>query len=114
MEKYHVLEIVGEGSFGKVYRGRKKFSGQIVALKFIPKIGKKEKELKNLKREIEIMRNVRHPHIIEMNDSFETSKEFVVVTDYAEGELFQILENDKKLSYDVVSNTSLNNLPLNN
>lgn len=102
MEKYHVLEIVGEGSFGKVYRGRKKFSGQIVALKFIPKIGKKEKELKNLKREIEIMRNVRHPHIIEMIDSFETSKEFVVVTDYAEGELFQILENDKKLSYDVV------------
>ena len=33
MEKYRVLETIGEGSFGKVYRGRRKFSGQFVALK---------------------------------------------------------------------------------
>ncbi len=36
MENYHVLELVGEGSFGKVYKGRRKHTGQIVALKFIP------------------------------------------------------------------------------
>ena len=26
---YHVLEIIGEGSFGRVYKGRKKYSGQV-------------------------------------------------------------------------------------
>lgn len=37
MDKYYILHQIGEGSFGKVYKGRKKQSGQIVALKFISK-----------------------------------------------------------------------------
>ncbi|XP_045416026.1 serine/threonine-protein kinase 36 isoform X2 [Lemur catta] len=102
MEKYHVLEMIGEGSFGRVYKGRRKYTAQVVALKFIPKLGRSEKELKNLQREIEIMRGLRHPNIVHMLDSFETDKEVVVVTDYAEGELFQILEDDGKLPEDQV------------
>ncbi|XP_030064853.1 serine/threonine-protein kinase 36 [Microcaecilia unicolor] len=97
MENYHVLEVIGEGSFGRVYKGRRKYSGQIVALKFIPKVGRPEKELKNLQREIEIMGGLKHPNIVQMLGSFETDKEVVVVTEYAEGELFQILEDDGSL-----------------
>ena len=48
---------------------------QVVALKFIPKLGRSEKELRNLQREIEIMRGLRHPNIVHMLDSFETDKE---------------------------------------
>ena len=29
IENYHVVELVGEGSFGKVYKGRRKFTGQV-------------------------------------------------------------------------------------
>ncbi|KAL8605030.1 Serine/threonine-protein kinase 36 [Nucella lapillus] len=97
MNNYHVLEIIGEGSFGKVYKGRRKFTGQIVALKFIPQRGKSPKDLRGLRREIEIMRGLHHDNIIEMLDSFDTDKEVVVVTDYAEGELYQILEDDGSL-----------------
>ncbi|XP_072197896.1 serine/threonine-protein kinase 36 [Excalfactoria chinensis] len=102
MERYHVLEVIGEGSFGRVYKGRRRCSAQVVALKFIPKVGRSEKELKNLQREIEIMRGLHHPNIIQMLDSFETDKEVVMVTDYAEGELFQILEDDGSLPEDQV------------
>lgn len=28
-ENYHVIELVGEGSFGKVYKGRRKYTGQV-------------------------------------------------------------------------------------
>jgi fused-like protein len=48
---------------------------QIVAIKFIPKVGKPEKELRNLRREIDIMRHLHHENIIEMSDSFDTDKE---------------------------------------
>lgn len=29
-EKYHVLELIGEGSFGRVYKGRKKFTKEVI------------------------------------------------------------------------------------
>ena len=106
MNSYHVLELVGEGSFGRVYKGRKRFTGQVrrfcrivglladyltttfhrvcisvhqvVALKFMPKVGRSEKELRSLKREIDIMRGLKHPNIVQLFDSFETETEVTV------------------------------------
>ena len=56
VDDYHVIELVGEGSFGKVYKARRKFTGQITAMKFIAKHGKTEKDIKSLRQEIEILR----------------------------------------------------------
>ncbi|KAL0040863.1 hypothetical protein WJX79_007871 [Trebouxia sp. C0005] len=97
MENYHVIDLVGEGSFGKVYKGRRKFTGQITAMKFIMKHGKSEKDIRNLRQEIEILRNLRHENIILMLDAFETKTDFCVVTEFAHGELFEILEDDQSL-----------------
>uniref|UniRef100_A0ACD5Y4V4 Uncharacterized protein n=1 Tax=Avena sativa TaxID=4498 RepID=A0ACD5Y4V4_AVESA len=97
VEDYHVVELVGEGSFGKVYKGRRKYTRQTVAMKFILKHGKSDKDIHNLRQEIEILRKLKHENIIEMIDAFETPQEFCVVTEFAQGELFEVLEDDKCL-----------------
>ncbi|XP_065831547.1 serine/threonine-protein kinase 36-like [Oscarella lobularis] len=97
MENYHILDPIGEGSFGRVFKARKKHSGQIVAIKFISKANRKPSELKKLQYEIELMKRMEHPNIISMMDSFEMDNEVGVVTEYADGELFQILEDDRQL-----------------
>jgi len=97
MEKYLVLEHIGEGSFGKVYKARRKNTGFTVAMKFITKHGKSEKDIKNLRQEIGILRKLNHENIILMFDAFETDREFCVVTEYAQGELFDILQDDQRL-----------------
>eukprot|EP00760_Papus_ankaliazontas_P004819 PhM_4_TR12180/c0_g1_i1/m.12855/K06228/FU; fused len=102
MENYHILELVGEGSFGKVYKARRKLTGIIVAMKFITKKGKSEKELKNLRMEIDILTRLNHENIIMLLEAFETDVEFVVVMEHAHGELFEILEDDKNLPEEVV------------
>lgn len=97
MENYIILEHINEGSFGKVYKARRKNTGFIVAMKFIAKHGKSEKDIKNLRQEIGILKGLNHDNIILMFDAFETNKEFVVVTEYGQGELFDILQDDQTL-----------------
>jgi fused-like protein len=62
-----------------VYKGRRRCTGQITAMKFIVKQGKSEKDIRNLRQEIEILRHLRHENIIQMLDAFETRDHFVVV-----------------------------------
>ena len=66
-------------------------------MKFISKAKKTEKEVRSLRREIDIMRSLRHPNIVQMLDSFDTQHDIVVVTEFAQGELFQILQDDRTL-----------------
>lgn len=73
-----------------------------MAVKLITKAGKNEKDVVGLRQEIDILRKLRHPNIIEMIDAFETKSDFCVVTEFAQGELFQILEADRSLPEDVV------------
>jgi len=48
------------------------------------------------------MRSLEHPNIVRMIDTFETADQIVVVTEFAEGELFQIIEDDKQLPLEQV------------
>lgn len=38
VENYHVIEMVGEGSFGKVFKGRRKGTGQVNETEFVVSI----------------------------------------------------------------------------
>ena len=71
-------------------------------MKFIVKHGKSEKDLRNLRSEIQILSTLNHENIILLLDSFETKAEICVVTEYAQGELFEILEDDGALPADTV------------
>lgn len=46
---------------------------------------------------VQILRGLRHENIIEMLDAFETPHEFCVVMEFAQGELYEILEDDQSL-----------------
>ncbi|KAK9747216.1 Protein kinase domain [Popillia japonica] len=97
MDKYKVIGLLGEGSFGRVYKAKKNSDGNFVAFKVISKRGRLSKELKGLRRECEIQRFLHHPNIIQMLDSFETENELVVITEFADKELNAILGKEQYL-----------------
>lgn len=60
--------------------------------------GKSEKELNALRQEMLILSSLTDcAYIIRMLDWFETASEVCVVTEFAQGELFEILEDDTSL-----------------
>ncbi|XP_030762693.1 serine/threonine-protein kinase fused-like isoform X2 [Sitophilus oryzae] len=102
MDKYEVVGTLGEGSFGRVYKAKQVSNGSFVALKVISKRGRSTKELKGFRRECEIQRDLHHPNIIQMLDSFETENEIVVITEFAPRELTAILSKEGYLSEEKV------------
>ncbi|XP_044264417.1 serine/threonine-protein kinase fused [Tribolium madens] len=98
MDKYEVIKLLGEGSFGRVYKAKVVADSTFVALKVICKGRRSNKEIVGLRRECEIQRHLHHPNIIQMLDSFETPSEIVVVTEFAQKELNTVLGKEGYLS----------------
>ncbi|KAL4558433.1 hypothetical protein LXL04_036633 [Taraxacum kok-saghyz] len=97
MERYELGRLLGQGTFGKVYYGRNTQTGQGVAIKVIDK----EKVLKvglinQIKREISIMRMVKHPYILELYEVMATKTKIYFALEYAKGgELFDKVSKGK-------------------
>uniref|UniRef100_A0A8D8SF66 non-specific serine/threonine protein kinase n=1 Tax=Cacopsylla melanoneura TaxID=428564 RepID=A0A8D8SF66_9HEMI len=98
LDKYERLCLIGEGSFGKVFKAKHLELQKTVALKIISKSGRSGKELSSLKHECEIQKHLAHPNIIKFIESHETAHEFVLITEFAHMSLSQLLEQKKRLS----------------
>ncbi len=53
-----------------------------------------------MRQEISILKSLSHPNIIQLHDAFEERKHFVVVMEYAQGDLFAVLEDDRTMPLD--------------
>ncbi|XP_074565551.1 CBL-interacting serine/threonine-protein kinase 12-like [Curcuma longa] len=88
--RYEVGRLLGHGAFAKVYHARHAETGESVAIKVLDK----EKILQSglaahTKREIAILRRVRHPNIVHLHEVMATkSKIYFVMELVRGGELF--------------------------
>jgi serine/threonine protein kinase len=88
--RFEVGKMLGQGNFAKVYYARNVGTGEEVAIKVI----EKEKIFKSgltshIKREIAVLRRVRHPHIVQLYEVMATKLRIYFVMEYVRGgELF--------------------------
>lgn len=84
---YSVGEVVGSGAFATVRRVVSKVSGQLRALKIIKK--QKGQDSARMYLEVEILKKLIHPNIMQIFEFFEDKKNFYIITEFCEGgELF--------------------------
>ena len=69
-ELFELLEQLGKGSFGSVYKARHRPSGTIVAVKVIPLTGEDEDGLEDMRREIALLQECVHPNVVRYFGSF--------------------------------------------
>ncbi|KAL5176590.1 CBL-interacting serine/threonine-protein kinase 5 [Glycine soja] len=97
LNKYEMGRVLGQGNFAKVYHGRNLNTNESVAIKVIKKEKlKKERLVKQIKREVSVMKLVRHPHIVELKEVMATKGKIFLVMEYVNGgELFAKVNNGK-------------------
>ncbi|KAJ1653588.1 Protein kinase [Dispira simplex] len=89
---YTIIKTLGTGSFGKVRLGVHSQTGHNVALKFISRAQIDKAEMVGrVKREIQYLQLLRHPHIIKLYEVIMTSTDCIMVMEYAGGELFNYI-----------------------
>eukprot|EP01119_Soliformovum_irregulare_P007561 TRINITY_DN19_c0_g1_i1.p1 TRINITY_DN19_c0_g1~~TRINITY_DN19_c0_g1_i1.p1 ORF type:complete len:312 (+),score=26.38 TRINITY_DN19_c0_g1_i1:10-945(+) len=90
-EVYELGEEIGRGAFSIVHRVVNKETGEQFAMKIInkEKVGMEAKVEERMKREVDILKSVRHPNIIPLHDLFETENRLYLVMELVSGgELF--------------------------
>jgi len=86
LSSFEILKEIGSGSFGKVYKARKKDTGKIYALKTLHKRTLIMKDqLDYAISEASILKNVKHPFIINLEYTFQTQEHLFLALDYCPG-----------------------------
>jgi serine/threonine protein kinase len=95
---FEIGRPLGTGKFGRVYLAREKRSKFVVGLKVLNKAQLRGSSLEHqLRREIEIQSQLRHPNILRMYGHFYDQTRIYLVLEYAaRGELYRVLQDAEK------------------
>lgn len=86
LEKFELLDLLGEGAFAKVFKCMEKESKRFYAAK---KIDFHEDNQVMIENEIEVLKGLRHENIVSLHTSFSDGSSYFVVMEYVDsGNLF--------------------------
>ncbi|GJQ10369.1 hypothetical protein GpartN1_g2160.t1 [Galdieria partita] len=83
-DSYELIEKIGQGSFGEVYRALEKATGKPVAIKLID-LEDAKGDIEEFRREIRILSQLNNPYIVEYYNSFLSGSFLWMVMEYLEG-----------------------------
>ena len=79
MEDFVKLEKIGEGTYGVVFKGRNKKTGEIVAMKKIRLESEEEGVPSTAIREISLLKELQHPNIVLLQDVIMQESRYEIV-----------------------------------
>jgi tetratricopeptide (TPR) repeat protein len=98
--RYEILQLIGQGGMGAVYKARDTELDRIVALKLIrPELAKDPQILRRFKQELILARQVTHKNVIRIFDLGQSNGIKFITMDFVEGQdLRQLLLEKGKLA----------------
>ncbi|TFY72111.1 hypothetical protein EVG20_g887 [Dentipellis fragilis] len=89
LERYKLIDKMGDGAFSNVYKAIDLTNGQKVAVKVVRKYELTASQRANILKEVQIMRGTSHPSIVKLLSFSESPEHYFLVLELLEGgELF--------------------------
>jgi serine/threonine protein kinase len=91
LDQFEILEKIGQGGFGSVFRIREKLTNKIYAMKTINTDSylNKANKIEELFREQKALKQLDHRHIIRLHHAFQVKDDICLIMDYAAGGEFE-------------------------
>jgi aurora kinase len=95
---FEIGKPLGKGKFGRVYLAKERSSGFVCALKVLHKSELQQGGVqRQVRREIEIQANLRHPNVLRLYGHFHDSKRIFLILEFAgRGELYKHLRKEHR------------------
>ncbi|CAK59336.1 unnamed protein product (macronuclear) [Paramecium tetraurelia] len=92
-------KTLGEGTFGKVKLATHQITQEKVAIKILEKSKIVDaSDIERVTREIQILKQIRHPNLVQLYEIIETQKQLFLVMEYVNGgELFDYIVQNQRL-----------------
>ncbi|CAD8204215.1 unnamed protein product [Paramecium pentaurelia] len=96
--QYNTSNVLGDGSYGTVYKGINTITQQIVAIKVIPKTKVYDPEA--LSFELRLLTKLKGENIVRLHETLATQNNYYQIIDLCDGDLKQLLEKQQTLQQD--------------
>ena len=85
--RYIILDRIGSGSMGRVYKAHHQMMDRIVALKIIaPEIASNQKVVARFQREMKLVGRLDHPNVVRAFDADQMNSVLYIVMEYVPGQ----------------------------
>merc|ERR1719396_308895 len=93
--KYEIIEMtmLGEGTYGKVYKAKSKTTGKAVAMKRMKLDSEEEGVPSTAIREIALLMELGHENVVELLDVFCSANKLVLVFEFVESDLKKYMKS---------------------
>ena len=85
LKDYQIIDSIGKGGMGEVYKAEHSLMGRVVAIKVLSKIRSTDDAVANFQREIRTLANLDHPNLVRAYDAGHDGNVHFLVTEFVPG-----------------------------
>jgi len=82
---YRIIDSIGQGGMGQVFKAEHKVLGRAVAIKVLPRAKSTPEAVKNFNREIQALASLDHKNLVQAVDAGHDGNVYYLVTEYVPG-----------------------------